>query len=167
MIIGGVQAKMGMFGLERLKDKVDRAIKSTPSITINDFFTLGKKQEDVINELEKTWSGFYWAKQQVFCAQLKEKADKAKPEAITLLRTTLNTKYSNQRNPFLTFVHDLHEEEKGLSEFTTKVLRAMEDCQKTSTKDEGKIKHLKTFFDDSIKGSTTVRSLTDIVDKLF
>ena len=167
MVIGSVQARMGLFGLERLKDKVDQAIKSAPTVTINDFFTIGKKQSNAVGECEKTWAGFYWAKQQVFCTQLKEKADKNKNDAITFLRITLNTKYANQRNPFLTFVHDLHEEEKGLPEFTTKILRAMEDCQKASPRDDETFKQLRTLFDETNKGLIVVKSLADIVDKLF
>lgn len=162
-----VYCKTFMLGLERVKDKVDNALKSAQNISVQDFFASGKIHVDHIGELEKKWAGFYWAKQHDFCKKLQDLTVQAKDQAVTFLRTTTNEKYPQERNPFLTFAHNLHQEEVMLPELTADILRALDDHKKSAHKNEKDSTRLKTLFDDVAKGALTVKALMTAVDKLL
>lgn len=130
-----LSSKSLMPGLDRMREKVKKAVEGTSKISFKDYLKGGKDGEDAPkaeSDLSLIIKNLYWCKQSDLIKKLEAKKGQ-KNEPVVLLSAEIDKKYVGNKSPFLQFAGDIVAEKASIE---ASVTMAMKNMQTSKGKDE-------------------------------
>lgn len=109
-------AKSLMMGLDKIKQKVEKAVKDPSSMNFRDYCNqkLSKNKGFVDGSQAKCdGQSFYWCNQENLVKSLEASLNQ-KDQAMAMLKNEIHKKYEKENSPFLCFARDLLKEESDI-----------------------------------------------------